>query len=161
MRNGDGVTTNPAWATQFTWTVTINKYRTLAVKNHVFAVKYSNTGGIWGSRSVQESSALLSGSFTVELAGVPIKLWDSTKNQYTITDIPFNVEAGDLKNAFRQIPGLLNIEVVRSGDPTIGAKWVIYYIGFNQDLPDLVVSGAKLLGGKSGTTPQASPATRR
>ena len=78
-----------------------------------------------------------------------------------MSDIPFNVDANDLKNGFRQIPGLQDVEVARSGDPTTGAKWVIYYIGFNKDLPDLVTSGAKMLGGKPGTTPQVIAATRR
>ena len=49
----------------------------------------------------------------------------------------------------------------RGGIPKIGAKWVIYYIGYNLDLPDLVVSGAGLLGGKAGTLPQILSATRR
>jgi hypothetical protein len=53
MRNSDGITTNPAWADQFTWTVTIQKYRTEAVKDHTFAVKYSVAGGSWTSRTVQ------------------------------------------------------------------------------------------------------------
>ena len=86
---------------------------------------------------------------------------NSTTWQYTIPDIPYNVETWDLKNAFLQIPGLKDVEIARSGDPTLGAKWIIYYIGYNQDLPDLVLSGAKLLGGKAGTTPQAIAATRR
>ncbi len=95
------------------------------------------------------------------MAGVPIKLYDPKTYQFTITDIPFNVESWDLKSALQQIPGLKDIEVARTGDPTIGAKWIIYYIGFNKDLPDLVTSGAKMLGGKTGTTPQVIAATRR
>jgi len=61
----------------------------------------------------------------------------------------------------RRIVGFENVEVERSGDPNIGAKWIIYYIGYNQDLPDLVISNAGLSGGKTGTTPQAVAATRR
>lgn len=53
MRNSDGVTTNPSWATEFTWTVTVAKYRTDAVKNHNFIVKYSATGGAFTSKTIQ------------------------------------------------------------------------------------------------------------
>ena len=65
MRNTDGITTNPAWAQEFTWTATIQKYRSPAVKNHAFTVKYSAAGGTWSSRTVQEHSPLMSGTFTL------------------------------------------------------------------------------------------------
>ena len=48
-----------------------------------------------------------------------------------------------------------------NGDPTTGAKWIIYYVSVNQDLPDLLTSNSGLLGGKNGTTPQVVAATRR
>lgn len=42
-----------------------------------------------------------------------------------------------------------------------GAKWIVYYIGYNNNLPDLAASGAGLRGGKSGATPQITAVTRR
>ena len=53
MRNSDGIVTDPRFAEELTWRVTIAKYRTTAVKNHVFKVKYSVTGGIWSSKTIQ------------------------------------------------------------------------------------------------------------
>lgn len=95
------------------------------------------------------------------MGGVPIQIYNSTSKSYTIGDIPYNVEATVLEQGFKRIVGLENVKVERTGDTGIGAKWIIYYIGYNRDLPDLVLSGAKLLGGKAGTTPQVVAATRR
>jgi hypothetical protein len=161
MRNSDGITTNPAWAESFTWRVDIGKYRTAAVKNHNFIVKYSQPGGAFTSSTVQDHSPLMSGTFTITLDGIPIQIYNSVDGKYTISDIPYNVEPSVLKQGFRQIIGFENVEVERTGDTGVGAKWIIYYIGYNKNLPDLVLSAAKLLGGKVGTTPSAIAATRR
>jgi len=92
MRNSDGITTNPAWAESFTWRVDIGKYRTAAVKNHNFIVKYSQLGGTFTSVTVQDHSPLMSGTFTITLDGIPIKIYNSVDGKYTISDIPYNVE---------------------------------------------------------------------
>ena len=103
----------------------------------------------------------MSGTFTLQLSGVQIQLYNSTSGLYSISSIPFNVDPNVLEQAFRNIVGFEDVEVQRSGDPTVGAKWIIYYIGYNQDLPDLIINTAGLLGGRTGTSPQAYPATRR
>jgi hypothetical protein len=94
------------------WRVSIGKFRTAAVKNHNFQVKYSATKpGTFTSTTVQQHSPLMSGTFTISLGGAPIKILNSTTGKYTISDIPFNVEAYTLKQAFRQIIGFENVEV--------------------------------------------------
>ena len=45
-------------------------------------------------------------------------------------------------------------EVVRIGDPELGATWIVNYWGYHQDVPDMVLSNFNLVGGKEGTTPQ-------
>ncbi len=52
------------------------------------------------------------------------------------------------------------MEVDRAGDPNTGARWIIYYIGYNKDLPDLNAIGV-LSGGKAGQTPNIKTSTRR
>ncbi len=61
----------------------------------------------------------------------------------------------------RQIPGLSNIRVETVGYPEDGYQYIIYYIGYNKDLPDLVVDNSKLEGGVVGTIPQMVASTRR
>lgn len=52
-------------------------------------------------------------------------------------------------------------QVERTGNVNIAGRWVIYFVGYNDDIPTLVVSGAGLAGGKTGTTPQINVAVRR
>lgn len=131
------------------------------MKNHVFQVKYSVAGGSFSSVTIQEHSPAMSGTFTASLGGVPIQLLNSTTKLYSIANIPFNVEATALEQALRRIVGFENVEVERTGDPLVGAKWIIYYVGYNQDLPDFVLSNAGLIGGRAGSTPEITPFTRR
>ncbi len=109
MRNSDGITTNPLYAEEFTWRVTIAKYRSDAVKNHVFKVKYSATGGIWTNTTIQSHSPPISGTFTVSLGGTPIQLYNSTTGLYSISNIPYNVDPSVLKQAFRNLNGFQNV----------------------------------------------------
>jgi hypothetical protein len=103
----------------------------------------------------------MSGTWSASLGGIPIQLLNSTSGLYSISDIPFNAESGAIEQALRNIIGFESVEVERSGDPLIGVKWIIYYIGYNKDLPDIVVSAAGLIGGRTGTTPEILSATRR
>ena len=43
---------------------------------------------------------------------------------------------------------------MRTGDPNYGARWIIDFLKYNNDVPDLDVSGIGLTGGKTGTKPQ-------
>lgn len=52
------------------------------------------------------------------------------------------------------------MEVERAGDPNTGARWIIYYIGYNKDLPELNVVGM-LAGGRAGQIPNVTSFTRR
>ncbi len=97
----------------------------------------------------------------MSLGGVPIQVYNTISYLYNVVNIPFSVDASGLEQAFRRIVGFENIEVEKNGDSKTGAKYVIYYIGYNQDLPDLVINGANLIGGRTGTTPQIVAATRR
>ena len=97
MRNSDGVTTDPRYAQEFTWRVTIAKYRTAAVKNHVFKAKYSaSTTATWSTKTIKEHSPPISGTFTASLGGTPIQLYNSTTGLYTISNIPYNVDSSTL-----------------------------------------------------------------
>jgi hypothetical protein len=46
-------------------------------------------------------------------------------------------------------------------DTNIKARWLIYYIGYNYDVPTLVLSAAGLVGGKNGTSPTVVAGVRR
>jgi hypothetical protein len=64
-------------------------------------------------------------------------------------------------NAFRQFNGLQLAQVERTGNVNIAGRWVIYFVGYNDDIPTLVVSGAGLAGGRTGATPVINVAVRR
>lgn len=82
-----------------------------------------------------------------------MNIYDSATFSYSNPNIPYNVNAGTLRNAFRQFEGFEDTEVVRLGSTGYGAKWIITYKNLNMDVPDLTVTGAGLAGGLDGTFP--------
>jgi hypothetical protein len=54
-----------------------------------------------------------------------------------------------------------NIEVDRTGDFGVSEKWIIYYFGYNKDVPLPVVVGGGLVGGGGGIKPTIVAANRR
>ncbi len=75
MKDSTGVVvTNASLAKTFIWRVTIAKFRTAAVKNHTFIVTYSAPGGSFLSTPIQDHSPLISGYFTMNLGGIPVKV---------------------------------------------------------------------------------------
>lgn len=53
----------------------------------------------------------MSGTMTIEIDGVAIKLLNSTTGTYSISNIPFDVAADVLEQGFRQIVGFENVEI--------------------------------------------------
>lgn len=72
---------------------------------------------------------------------------------YTNQNIPADVYPWVLAAAFQQFAGFEKVQVYRTGDPGYGTKWIISYIEYTGNVPDLVVSGSGLTGGKAGTIP--------
>jgi hypothetical protein len=83
--------------------------------------------------TAQQHSPPLSGTFTLSIGGAQVKLLSGST--YTVTDIPYNVGPDVLRSALRQIQGLENTEVDATGDYASSAKWIVYFIGYNKDLP--------------------------
>ena len=48
-----------------------------------------------------------------------------------------------------------------TGDSAYSARWIIYFIGYNEDVPLLVTSAAGLTGGKDGSAPTVTAESRR
>jgi len=106
MKDSAGVvTTNSSAAISFTWRATIAKFRPAAAYTHNFIVTYTTPGGMFTNTSIQSHSPLITGTFTLELGGLPVKLWDSTLSSFTITDIPYNVDPAVLKQALKNFDG--------------------------------------------------------
>ena len=105
---------------------------------------------------IQPHCPLIDGTFTLQVGGLDVALWDSGTNSYSNTNLPYNIGASSLQNALRRIQGFEQVEVVRTGSTGYGAKWIISYIGYNADVPDLVLSASGLTGGQSGTSPQVT-----
>jgi hypothetical protein len=57
------------------------------------------------------------------------------------------VSQDSLQNAIRRLPGMKDIEVIRTGEPAYGAIWIISFVNFHQGLDSIIVSGSSLLGG--------------
>lgn len=101
-------------------------------------------------------SPIISGTFTLSIAGVGIQINNSS-------NIPYNVTADTLQNAIRTstITGFNLVEVALSTAVSCdyGCVWVIQYKGFNQAVPSISASGALLSGG--ATNPNIVASTRR
>lgn len=104
--------------------------------------------------TIQEHSPKLGGTFTLTIDGTPILVGGSA-------NIPANTDGATLRAAFRAFTGLELTEVERNGNDEAGFEWIIYFIGFNQDVPELAGSGAFLTGGAIGMTPTVVVTTRR
>jgi len=156
MKDSSGSTTaNSSNAVTFLWTVSIASFRTSDLQAHQFIVVYSVSGGQFSTNKVQDHSPIMSGTFTLTLNDTPIMLSNN------VTDIPFNIDSGSIESALRKRVGFKYAKVERVGDPTTGCKWNIYYIGYNGNVPNIVASGAGLLGGRPGTTPTIAASTIR
>lgn len=106
---------------------------------------------IWTEERVQDHSPEIGGTFTLDLNRVPLAIWDGAYNQ---TNIPHSVAASTLQAAIRNAIGSSLVEVARTGDVDTGARWIISYIGVDDDVEDLVLSNAQLTGGNA--TPSIS-----
>ncbi len=92
MIDGDGLpTTNASWAAQFKYRVNIDKFRNANLVKRTLTATYTPTGGNFTYITIQEHSPLISGTFTINLGGVNIKIYDSVTQLYTNSQIPFNV----------------------------------------------------------------------
>ena len=141
-----------------TWTVSIYHLRNNAHYEDLTFIgtgltAANNTQVSWQEVQTRAHCPLISGTFTINVGGVAVALYDSSTQGYTNSDLPYDISEGNLQNALRQIVGFEKVEVVRKLYPQYGATWVISYFGYNQDVPDMVVSGAGLTGGLSGTNP--------
>lgn len=142
------------------WSVSVYQLRSTLHLGEQLTFKGNNLVNVTGMTvsfarvRTQDHSPVISGTFTLSVGATPINVYDSVSRTYSIYNIPYNVTAASLQAAFRQIAGFENVEVFRSGTPEYGAKWLISYIEYSSDVPDLSVSGSSLTGGKAGTSPQ-------
>ena len=141
-----------------TWTVEIYQlranahYEDLSINTTTLTAD-NGTSVSWTEVQTREHCPLITGTFTINVGGVAVALYDSSTQSYSNTDLPYDISEGNLQDALRQIVGFDKVEVVRKNYPSYYATWIISYIGYNQDVPDMTVSAAGLSGGKSGTSP--------
>lgn len=109
MKNANGITTNVSQATEFRWRASIAKFRPASLNIPAFQVTYTSPGGSFSSVKIQDHSPIMSGTFTASIGGLPIQILNSTSGLYTISNIPFNVEASVLEQALRRIIGFENV----------------------------------------------------
>lgn len=80
------------------------------------------------------------------------------RSAYTITDIPYNVNPWTLQQAIRHFTGyeqtIVTLAYAISCD--YGCTYIISYLGNYASIPNLTPSGANLIGGVAGTSPQIS-----
>jgi hypothetical protein len=91
MRTFGGMsTTEIATAADFTWRVTIPKNRGTVFPKRLFKASYSNKIGQFTQKTIQPHSDPISGTFTLSIGGVQIRMKDDTGAR-TISGIPSNV----------------------------------------------------------------------
>lgn len=124
---------NSGLGTKFVWTIKVDKLRTAAHLAEQLKARFDNLTNLTGSTPTftqtrnHDHCPLIGGTFTMDIGGASIKLYDSVSKTYSMFNIPYNVGASALQSALRQIVGFEKVEVTRSGDPLYGAKWLISY----------------------------------
>ena len=97
MVDADGLdTTNHSMGFNFTWRVTIEKFRTAAYIAREFKATYSGGVGTFSRKDISAHSPIMSGTFSLTLDGVSIKTRNVTTGLFTVTDIPFDISWSDL-----------------------------------------------------------------
>lgn len=147
-------------AVKSVWTVQVRVIRWDSHKAEKFTFKGDNlvpqpnkTPSFQENR-LQDFSPLISGTFTMEIGGTSISVYNSATKTYSVTDIPFNVKALDLQNGIRQFVGFEKTEVTTLGDCAWGCTWLINFAGYNDPVPQIFVSASGLRGGSSSSSPQ-------
>lgn len=80
-------------AVKIDYTVSIYLLRPASIQAEKFKVQYFNGYlGTFTEKQIQNHSALVNGTWTLSIGGVPIKVNNST-------DLPYNIGAGTLQNA--------------------------------------------------------------
>jgi len=106
MKDSTGsITTNLVNGVEFTWTVSIAKFRTADLQTHQFITTYSDGSGQFSATKIQDHSPFMSGTFTLTLNDTPIVISNN------VTDIPFNIDAGTIENALRKRAGFQFVRV--------------------------------------------------
>lgn len=160
--NGVTVSTNSPNATKFEWTVLVYKLRANSLLTQKFTAKLNSVIAAPGSSATfTETRAkihcpLIDGTFTLTVGGYSVKVYDPVSRSYSKSNIPASINSWDLAAALKQIAGFDKVDVYRSGDPAYGATWIISYMEYSGDVPDLVLSGSMLTGGAPGTTPKVT-----
>ncbi len=91
MRTFGGMsTTDIATAADFTWRVTIPKNRGTVFPTRLFKASYSNNAGQFTKKTIQPHSDPISGTFTLSIGGVQIRMKDDTGAR-TISGISSNI----------------------------------------------------------------------
>ena len=123
------------------WTVSIEEYRS-RYDDLDYELDDLQGSAFWQEEQVQPHCPLLSGTFTVQIGGTDVKV-NGNKN------IPYDVSQEALRDGLRSsINGFGLVEVYRRGTPRLSAQWIISYVRYNGDVPDLVIDTFGLRGGK-------------
>lgn len=130
--SGSPVSLSSVNKTKTVWIVQVYRPRSAAQLSARFVFKGNNllnvTAATWTQTTIRDHGPLISGTFTMDIGGQSIRLYDSASRSYSIYNIPFDVSDAALQAALRQIVGFERVEVVRRGDPLYGAKWIISYV---------------------------------
>jgi hypothetical protein len=112
--NGVNTTVSGLPAYSYTWTVTVNSYRTAAVtaQNTVFNFLLSNLSNTVNTstvispsyNSIQAHSPPVQGTFGLTINNTAITYWNSTLNAYS-ADLPYNTASWNLQYYIQQSLG--------------------------------------------------------
>jgi len=141
------------------WRVQINRLRNSTHLSEVFGFKLNNiinstSTASFQQKRIQNHGSIISGSFTLQIGGYNVPIYDRLTQSYSNENIPYDVSADTLQSALRQIPGFGSVEVSRTGEPSYGAKWIISFVDFNEAIEEIIVSASGLSGGQEGTSPE-------
>jgi len=147
---------NTTSAASIDYVVSIYKLRASTVTSQSLTItNIDYTGKLTVASSIAHSP-IISGTFTLSIAGQSILVNNST-------NIPYNVSPDTLQAAIRSSPlvgfGLIEVAQYANVSCDYGCNWIIQYKGFNAAVPSISANGALLSGGT--TTPIITAYTRR
>lgn len=113
--NGNVVSLTSPSKTKTVWIVSIGKLRTAAHIAERFTFKVNTLVAAVGKTptftqtTITPHCPLINGTFTMDIGGQSIKLYDSVSGTFSIFNIPYNVASSALQAALRQIVGFENV----------------------------------------------------
>jgi len=139
-----------ASAAQIDYVVSLYLQRPASYIAERFQLNYTGGfNGIFTTTATTDHSPLISGTWGLNIGGLDIALTGSSA-------LPYNISASNLQSALQQVNGFEQVVVEQYSPNNYGfgysSVWLLKFIGFNSQVPPIIVNGGGLSGGATSPT---------